>query len=47
MEKFGLTASDYKMLSMDHGPAAQAFLSGEGDAIASSPLTPISWKKLA
>lgn len=37
MNKFGLTASDYKMLSMDHGPAAQAFLSGEGDAIASSP----------
>lgn len=37
MGKFGLTASDYKMLSMDHGPATQAFLSGEGDAIASSP----------
>lgn len=37
MNKFGLAASDYKMLSMDHGPAAQAFLSGEGDAIASSP----------
>lgn len=37
MDKFGLTASDYKMLSMDHGPAAQAFLAGEGDACASSP----------
>ncbi len=37
MNHFGLTASDYKMLSMDHGPAAQAFLAGEGDAIASSP----------
>lgn len=37
MNHFGLTASDYKMLSMDLGPAAQAFLAGEGDAIASSP----------
>lgn len=37
MGKFGLKSSDYKMLSMDHGPAAQAFFAGEGDAIASSP----------
>lgn len=36
MEQFGLTANDYQMLSMDHGPACQAFLAGEGDAIASS-----------
>lgn len=37
MNHFGLTATDYQMLSMDHGPACQAFLAGEGDAIASSP----------
>lgn len=37
MEQFGLTANDYQMLSMDHGPASQAFLAGEGDAVASSP----------
>lgn len=34
---FGVSANDYKMLSMDYGPATQAFLAGEGDAIASSP----------
>ena len=34
---FGLSATDYQMLHMDHGPAYQAFISGEGDAIASSP----------
>ncbi len=37
MEMFGLTATDYEMLHMDRGPAAQAFLAGEGDAIASHP----------
>lgn len=37
MEKFGLKASDYKMLSMEFAPATQAFIAGEGDAIASSP----------
>jgi len=36
MNHFGLTASDYKMLSMDFGPANQAFLAGEGDAIAAT-----------
>jgi sulfonate transport system substrate-binding protein len=37
MELFGLKSSDYKMLSMDFGPATQAFLAGEGDAIAACP----------
>lgn len=34
---FGLTGNDFKMLHMEYGPATQAFISGEGDAIAASP----------
>ena len=37
MDRFGLTANDYSMLSMDFGPATQAFLTGEGDAVAVPP----------
>ena len=36
-EMFGLTPQDYEILHMDRGPATQAFLAGEGDAIAAHP----------
>lgn len=32
--QFGLGSNDINMLNMDRGPAVQAFISGEGDAIA-------------
>lgn len=36
-KKFGLGGNDIKMIHMDNGPAYQAFIAGEGDAIAASP----------
>ncbi len=33
-EAFGLTASDFNMVSMDHPQAKQAFISGQGDLLA-------------
>jgi len=37
MEKFGLSSTDYEQVHMDYGPAYQAFVSGEGDAVALNP----------
>lgn len=37
MDKFGLTSDDYTMVHMDAGPAFQAFVAGEGDALAAYP----------
>lgn len=34
---FGLGSKDYKIVHMDAGPALQAFLAGEGDALAAFP----------
>ncbi len=36
-EAFGLTVEDFDMVGMDYAGAQQAFLTGEGDLIASSP----------
>lgn len=36
-EQFGLQESDYTMVHMDAGPAYQAFIAGEGDALAAYP----------
>ncbi len=37
--QFGLTNQDYQFLNMERGPAVQAFISGEGDAIACGDTT--------
>lgn len=37
IEHFGLTAEDFNMVSMEYPQAYQAFITGEGDAIASTP----------
>lgn len=37
MEKLGLTSEDYVQVHMDYGPAYQAFVSGEGDAVGLNP----------
>lgn len=37
MEKLGLTSEDYEQVHMDYGPAYQAFISGEGDAVGLNP----------
>lgn len=37
VEKFGLTSEDYIQVHMEYGPAYQAFVSGEGDAVALNP----------
>ncbi|MBP7495491.1 MAG: ABC transporter substrate-binding protein [Spirochaetales bacterium] len=34
---FGLSSNDIKMLHMEFGPALQAFIAGEGDALPTSP----------
>ena len=31
--QFGLTANDYEFLNMERGPAVQAYIAGEGDAV--------------
>ena len=36
-ELFGLSSSDITMIHMDFGPALQAFLTGEGDVLATCP----------
>lgn len=36
-EQFGLEADDYTVVHMDAGPAYQAFIAGEGDALAAYP----------
>lgn len=43
-QRFGLTANDINILSMEWGPGAQAFLAGEADAIALPP--PFSYQVL-
>ena len=37
VEKFGLSTSDYEQVHMEYGPAYQAFVAGEGDAVALNP----------
>lgn len=37
VESFGLTASDFEMISMEYPQAYQAFITGEGDGIATIP----------
>ena len=37
MEAFGLETDDYTLMHMDAGPAYQAFVAGEGDALATYP----------
>lgn len=37
VESFGLTANDFTMVSMEYAQAYQAFITGEGDGIASTP----------
>lgn len=37
MQKLGLTSEDYVQIHMDYGPAYQAFISGEGDAVGLNP----------
>lgn len=37
MESFGLTTEDFDMVSMDYAQAYQAFITGEGDLIATIP----------
>lgn len=37
VEKFGLTSEDYTQVHMEYGPAYQAFVAGEGDAVALNP----------
>lgn len=44
-EQFGLNSDDYTMVHMDAGPAYQAFVAGEGDALAAYP--PYSFYALA
>jgi ABC-type nitrate/sulfonate/bicarbonate transport system substrate-binding protein len=35
--RFGLTSADFQPIHMEYGPAYQAFLTGEGDVIATTP----------
>jgi ABC-type nitrate/sulfonate/bicarbonate transport system substrate-binding protein len=35
--RFGLTSADFEQIHMEYGPSYQAFLTGEGDAIAATP----------
>lgn len=35
--RVGLESADIKMIHMENGPAYQAFISGQGDALAASP----------
>ena len=44
-DRFGLTAADFDMVHMDHGPGWTAFQLGEGDAAAVSP--PFSFEAMA
>ncbi len=37
MQKLGLTSDDYVQIHMDYGPAYQAFVSGQGDAVGLNP----------
>lgn len=37
IQQYGLTDSDISQIHMDHGQAFQAFVAGEGDALATSP----------
>ena len=37
VESFGLTSDDFNMVAMDHAQAYQAFVSGQGDIISSTP----------
>ena len=37
IQQFGLTDADIDQIHMDHGQAFQAFVAGEGDALATSP----------
>ena len=37
IQQFGMTDKDISMIHMEHGQAYQAFIAGQGDAIASSP----------
>ena len=37
IEHFGLTSADFTMVSMEYAQAYQAFITGEGDGIASTP----------